>query len=493
LRRGVRLQSDYFDKSWCRLQPDSVRTESKTVTFVLDRDRLLINTPPQSVHLSAYRRVASRRVGGRWSAIPSMKIAIVAVGTRGDIEPHLALAVRLQQRGHDVRFAAPLDFAAAAASLGLSYHPLRVRFKDLLRSDAGTALLTSSGQPLRFLSRLRAVAVPYVQRIIADVYDACVDVDVVCHSPLGLPAYFAARDRRIPCVSSSLQPLGRTGTFSSPLFPPHWHVPRRLNRASFMAIELAFWQCYRPFLKSVSASPLPAWNCYNELYALQKPMVFAFSSLIVPRPADWGPSMHVTGYWPLPYDRAEWVPPPALDDFLAAGPPPVCVGFGSMQTPLIGELLEMTVAAVRRAGTRAIVLTGWSGVRPPRSLLGDDVLVIEEAPHEWLFPRTAGVVHHGGAGTTAAACRAGVPSVILPFFFDQAFWGHVLHQRGIGPAPILHRHLSVDVLWRALQTLASGGIRARLRDLRARLHAEDGLGAAVTVIEDAMGRRIIPA
>jgi sterol 3beta-glucosyltransferase len=419
-----------------------------------------------------------------------VKVAVVAVGTRGDVEPHLALAVRLQQRGHQVRVAAPLDFAAATTTLGLSYHPLSVRFSELLESDEGAALLASIGQPLRFLSRLRDLAASCARRIIAGVYAACADADAVCYSPLGLPAYFAARDRRIPCVSSSLQPLGRTRSFPSPLFPPRWRMPESLNRATFVVLETAFWQCCRPFLKRAAVrAPLPAWNFFSELYESRRPMLFAFSSFMVPRPADWGPSIHVTGYWTLPHD-ASWSPPADLAEFLESGPPPVCVGFGSMQTPRVGELLQVALSAIRRSGARAIVLTGWSGEHVSRLALGDDVFVTKSVPHDWLFPQAAAVVHHGGAGTTAAACRAAVPSVILPFFFDQAFWGHVLHKRAMGPAPILHRQLSVDALCQSLRwALSSSEIRGPLDALSARLKAEDGVGAAAAVIEEATMRR----
>jgi UDP:flavonoid glycosyltransferase YjiC (YdhE family) len=412
-----------------------------------------------------------------------MKIAIVAVGTRGDIQPHLALASTLRARGHAVSFVAPLDFESVALALGLTYSPIGISIRSLLDSEDGATLLDCGRRPLRFLTLLRKLAMPVVERLVTHVDAACADSEAVCYSLLGLPAYFSADARRVPCFSSSMQPLGRTSAFPSPLLPLNGNTPKFLNRSTHVALEQAFWHAFRPFIKRTLKRSLPVWNIYSSLYAAERPMLFAFSPLIVPRPPDWGPWMHATGYWTLPENTA-WQPAPALADFLASGSPPVCVGFGSMHTPRVVERLRLALAAVRTLRRRAIVLTGWSDDLLDRSQFGDDVYATEAVPHDWLFPRVAAVIHHGGAGTTAAACRAGVPSVILPFFFDQAFWGYSMHQRSLGPAPLPRNRVSAESLGEALRlALTCDAMRAKLGALSVALRREDGAGRAADVIE----------
>lgn len=417
-----------------------------------------------------------------------MKIALVAVGTRGDVQPHIALGTRLRKRGFQVTLVAPLDFREQAQQWGLSFHAIQVRFRQLLDSERSAALLASDGRPFRFLSVLKHVAFPIVERIIADIQDACRSCDAVCYSPLGIPAHFVARERGIPSFTTSLQPLGRTRAFAAPLFPLNGRTPGAVNRFTYFVMEQAFWQLFRPFMRRGLRLSLPVWSHFDRLYSASQPMLFGYSALVVPRPSDWTPSMHATGYWTLPEDP-QWTPPPALAAFLDDGSPPVCVGFGSMHTPRIEGLLETCLLAIRRLERRAVVLTGWSGASLPSALLDERVFVVDAAPHGWLFPRCAAVIHHGGAGTVAAACRAGVPSVVLPFFFDQSFWGNWLRRRSLGPTPLSHRGLSASALVAALaEALDSPSVHANLASLSEALRAEDGAERAASVIEATLGR-----
>ena len=210
-------------------------------------------------------------------------------------------------------------------------------------------------------------------------------------------------------------------------------------------------------------------------------MLHAYSQHVLPRPGDWPSHAHVTGYWFL--DRPDgWEPPQALVDFLDARPPPVYVGLGSMAGRNPGRLTELFLAALRQSGQRAVLLSGWAGLGSAD--LGDDVFVVDDVPHDWLFPRVSAVVHHGGAGTTAAGLHAGKPTVILPFFADQPFWGRIVHQRGIGPRPIPQQRLSVENLADAIRRAATDPLMAELaRKLGANIRAEDGVARAVTLLD----------
>jgi sterol 3beta-glucosyltransferase len=416
-----------------------------------------------------------------------VRIAVVAVGTRGDVEPHIALCHGLRSAGFRVTLVAPLDFRSQAP--GLNFHPIQISFRTLCDTPAGTALLATSRKSIRFLFRLRQLAVPVAQQIFSDIGTACREADAVCYSPLGFPAHYFARDLGIPSIPTGLQPIGRTRAYPAPLFPLGPRTPGVVNRLSYLVMEQAFWQLLRPLMKAQGHAGTPFFGHFSDMYK-NGPMLFAYSAAVVPRPADWTSTMHTTGFWHLPTDET-WTPPSSVSDFLSSGPPPVCVGFGSMQNREIERIVDVTLQALAALGMRAIVLTGWSGLAPHRISSRPNVCVTESIPHSWLFPKVATVVSHGGAGTTAAALRAGVPSTIVPFFFDQTFWGRWLRQRGLGPDPIPHPEVSVEAMVRALEHAANcQSLRNRIQCVRQSLLQEDGVGNAVSLICRALERHL---
>jgi sterol 3beta-glucosyltransferase len=210
------------------------------------------------------------------------------------------------------------------------------------------------------------------------------------------------------------------------------------------------------------------------------PTLYSYSSHVIPPPSDWDDrSAIATGYWFL---DTSFEPPPQLIDFLATGKPPVCIGFGSMTGQNPQTLAEMVSAALRQTKQRGILLTGWGGIS--NSDLPDDILHLEAVPHDWLFPKVAAVIHHGGAGTTAAGLRAGIPTIVIPFFGDQPFWGKRVEQLGVGTKPIPRKQLTVERLVAAIQTAVSNEMmRSRAASLGQKIRAENGVTQAVKVIE----------
>jgi sterol 3beta-glucosyltransferase len=188
----------------------------------------------------------------------------------------------------------------------------------------------------------------------------------------------------------------------------------------------------------------------------------------------------VTGFWFLP--APGWRPPPRLAAFLESGPPPVYVGFGSMVSAEAARAGRAAVAALRRCGRRGVLATGWGGLEADG--WGDDMCAIDAAPHDWLFPQMAAVVHHGGAGTVAAALRAGVPQVGVPSWGDQIFWARRAAALGVGPPPLPRTRLRADSLAAALErALDDPRTRRRAAALAAIIAGEDGVGRAVAAIE----------
>lgn len=225
---------------------------------------------------------------------------------------------------------------------------------------------------------------------------------------------------------------------------------------------------------------LPPAGQSHTVGGIPVPRLYPYSQHVLPRPPDWSQDNYVTGYWFLD-EPGEWRPDPALRTFLRAGPPPVYVGFGSVPSADPATTTALVAEALSIAGQRGILATGWGGLA--HGAAAQHVHVIASAPHDRLFPLVSAVVHHGGAGTTAAGLRAGKPTVVCPAFGDQPFWGRRLAALGVGPSPIHRRHLTPRALARAIRhAVEDGGIRERAAALGARIRAEDGVRQAIGLI-----------
>ena len=380
-----------------------------------------------------------------------MRIALVPIGSTGDVLPVLALAQRLQWAGHDVRLISGDDVAAQAAEAGLPFRPIGL---DVRRAMA-------DHRDLFAFARRMSPAV--AEAVSAE------DVDAVLATFLGVAAGAVARGRRLPFFYAVTVPGLPTREFAYPTAAPRARSGRAnlaTHRRMARVVRMAF-----PASRTLFAAPRPVY-------------LHSFSTHVVPRPADWEPFAHVTGYWFG--DRKEWEPKPALRDFLANGPPPLCATFGSTVDRDPRGLAAILAEALRRIDRRAVVVAGWSGV--DAADLPDGTLLVPEVPYDWLFDRVDAVVHHGGAGTTALALRAGLPQVLAPSALDQPFWAHRLHALGVAPAPVPRRTLTVDRLVAALDA-GNDAMRRRARELGALIAAEDGTGAAVRIIEATVAAR----
>ncbi len=408
-----------------------------------------------------------------------MKITLLAYGTRGDVQPMAALGAGLRQAGHQVRLAAPGAFAGLAASLGIEFTPLPGDPAALSRELTDRA----GANPLGIMRAIFEHAIPLGLGVREAALDASHDADLIVHSfLLTVLGHEIALARGVPEVSALLYPLFTpTGEFPGMMFPAR-SFGGAYNRWTHRVFDRVFWQANRlgyAFVRRTHRElpPLHGWPFDGPRPALA---LYGFSRHVVARPPDWPDHAQVTGFWFLPGD-SDWHPPDELAAFLEAGPPPVAISFSSIVTRDAAHLSEVIREAVRISGQRAVILGGWgafSGGTNSDSLLG-----IEAAPHDWLFPRMAAVVHHGGAGTTAAGLRAGVPSILIPFTSDQPWWGRQVHRLGVGPQPIPRNRLTAERLAEAI-TAAVGdqAMRDRASKLGEAIRAEDGVGEAVGVI-----------
>ena len=407
-----------------------------------------------------------------------MKITIAAVGSRGDVHPLIALGQGLTRAGHRVRLAAHPVFEAEAGSRGLAFSPVQALIRTALTGCPKPL------DPLDFLLAPKASMVPFMDRMMASLGQACSHADLLLYTPLALGMAGMARALGIPAFPVCQQPLVRTRAFPSPLVSTNLPIPSALNRMSHRAAELGLAAFYQRFVRIDGKRGLNGY--LKPVLDGRVPVINGFSSLLVPSPPDWKENHHITGFWFLDPPR-NWEPPRDLARFLAAGPAPVCIGFGSMDDPDTGRIIDAAVSAVKGVGLRAVVLTGWSGMAGPKTD-SSGVFFTREVPHAWLLPRCAAVIHHGGAGTTAAAVRAGIPSLILPFFFDQAFWADRLKELGAGPGPLPRTRTGRENLALALDRLLTHEpIRRRLQALSLGLGREKGVARAVALIQSLVG------
>ncbi len=413
-----------------------------------------------------------------------MRVLIATAGSRGDVQPYVALGRGLARAGHQVTLLADEMFAPLVRRHGLRLWPVHMNPRRVF--EQGLRRAGSRTLPLmrQFFQQVRGMVRQYFVEALA----AAREADVVLFSALGFPAAHVAEALGLPYVGVYLQPATPTRAFPSPFAPslPAW-VPLR-GWYNWLSFRVTNWmlaltargvvnQCRREIL----GLPAKSWRFYATVDVAPIPILYGYSPRVVPRPRDWGAWIHVVGYWFLDEERG-WHPPRDVMTFLESGPPPIYVGFGSMVDVDAKFLTRAVVDAVQRLEQRCILLGGWAQMGDVP--LPPTFLRVEEIPHGWLFPRCSVVVHHGGAGTTATGFRAGVPQVVVPFYFDQPFWARRVHALGVGPAPVPRRALTADRLAQAIaEALADARVRQKAQVLGQHIRQEDGVQQAVAILQ----------
>ncbi|MNV46237.1 4'-demethylrebeccamycin synthase [compost metagenome] len=292
----------------------------------------------------------------------------------------------------------------------------------------------------------------------------------------GLAAFVGltvAEHHGLPVIGTGMIPLTPTAGFPSP-FLPRLRLPGALNRLSYTLVNQAVWRTFRrPINAARRALGMPGRaSLWRDL-----PMLYGISPSLLPPPPDWPANHRICGQWRAP--EHGWQPPPDLQAFLEAGPAPVYLGFGSMTGFDRDQVLPALLAAL--APRRVLLFPGWAGL--PSAPLPPNVFVIGPTPHEALFPRCALIIHHGGSGTTHSACRAGVPSLVMPFAADQFFWADRLHRLGVAPAALSPKRLDAARLASAIAVAERADTRSRAVALGRAMTVEDGVAVGVAAIE----------
>lgn len=420
------------------------------------------------------------------------KLLILTYGTRGDVEPFIALACGLVLRGHKVTVCTAESFGDWVKGFGLDFEPMSNASLDVINTPDGKTMLEGASGLLKRISagiRLARKSGPINEIMSRDAWVAAqsADPDLIIYHPKVIAAPHIGEALGVPVMVGLLQPMTVPTRDFPPTGLPRLSIPG-YNRFSYRLVSLS----YSAFRKSVNRvrTELLGLNPIQNGREVLLPRgvgtiktLHAISSSVVPRPSDWPPEAIMTGYWCL--QTAENYKPPAdLIRFLDAGPPPVYVGFGSMTSSDPAKLQKIVIDALSMADIRGVVASGWAGLNPVST---DHIITVPAVPHEWLFPKMAAVVHHGGAGTTAQGFRAGVPCVVCPFFGDQPGWAEKSVALGVGAPPVPRGMLTAERLARSIRTAVSdSALRRNAQALALKLQADDGVATAISEIEESL-------
>ncbi len=409
-----------------------------------------------------------------------MNTTIFTVGSRGDVQPYVALGKALAERGLDVTVATHEPFREFVTGRGLGFAPLPGDPRQLLATPEAQELLRTGLGLVRFARKFVAILEPWFWKLVEAVAPIHARSDAVLYSALAFPTWHLAQIDRTPTIQLSLQPLLVTSSFPA-ITTSFGDLGAFGNRVSHRVNQQLFWQPLRSAVDEwrVRDLGLPAQGLrgpYRELAAKREPIVHGFSRHLVARPPDWPDQAIVSGHWPLhderplPNETVGW-----LDD----GPAPVYVGFGSIRDSESERLANIAITAAKHADVRLVLDAGWTGLEGAGS---ERVHVVTDTDHTKLFPRMSAVVHHGGAGTTHTAAAAGVPSMAVPYYADQPFWGRRLHAVGVGAPPLPRRDLAAGPLAERIGALDSDTIRSRAARLGTAMRSESGLEKATEFI-----------
>ncbi|KAH3916821.1 hypothetical protein HBH56_063490 [Parastagonospora nodorum] len=438
---------------------------------------------------------------------PCLNVVIQVVGSRGDVQPFIALGKVLKETyGHRVRLATHPCFDSFVQENGLEFFSIGGDPSKLMAFMVKNPALMPGFRSLLSgdVARRRQDVAEYIEGCWRSCYESGNGLDAddlsgptenesglrsgtrpfVADCIIANPPSFAhihcAEKLGIPLHIMFTMPYSPTQAFAHPLANiQSSNADRQLtNYISYALIELLSWQGLGDIInqfraKCLSLDPVSVLWAPGMLQRLEVPHTYCWSPALIPKPKDWGPRISIAGFYFLNL-ASGYTPDVSLQAFLDAGAPPVYIGFGSIVLDDPNAMTELIFEAVKKTGQRVLLSKGWGGMGADELHVPDSVFMLGNVPHDWLFKQVSCVVHHGGAGTTAAGITAGRPTVVVPFFGDQPFWGAMVARAGAGPDSIPHKQLTADNLADAINFCLKPESLQRARTLADKITAERG-------------------
>lgn len=409
-----------------------------------------------------------------------MRVVTIIIGTRGDIQPQVALSRGLIEKGHEACIVAPKNYSDFVTGYGVEFFPLSCDFKGLIDSDLGKKVMTT-GSMGDFIS-FEKMREKEFENSGHEALEACKGADFIIYTTIFPGGKSIAEKLNIPCAEAILQPMSATGEFPPLLFETKGQNSRFKNKLLHRLAD-TFGYLYEisednKLRKRIGMKPCNIFNGNSS----EVQILYAFSEYFLKRPSDWGNNLHVTGFWMLE-DNSGWRPSEDLQNFLNAGKKPIYIGFGSTISDNPQKDLETIGRALDLSGERGIVISGWQNFGD-NAILPKNIYLMKGAPFDKLFPLVTAAVHAGGAGTFSAAIKAGIPSVIVPHTPEQRFWGACACNDNIAVKAIPFKELTAEKLAGAIKTvLEDDSISRSVKAMSEKAAREDGVKNAVSIIE----------
>lgn len=416
-------------------------------------------------------------------SIPSKHFVCLTIGSRGDVQPYIALGRGLQKEGHKVTIVTHEEYKAWVTGFGINHRTAGGDPGALMKLSVENKMFS----PQFFkegLSNFRS----WLDQLFVDSWEQCQDADVLLESPSAMAGVHIAEALHIPYFRTFTMPWTKTKQFPHAFLAPPVDSPT-FNAASYVLFDNVFW--------TATSSQVNRWRKHTlgightdmgHLAQSKIPFIYNFSTAVVPKPLDWGDATAISGYWFLDNPELGWTPPQTLVDWIAKaradGKPIVYIGFGSITVPNPKLVTERIIRGVLKSGVRAIVSKGWSARMSKGGnddvVLPEECYALEKVPHDWLFPQIDAALHHGGAGTTGASLRAGIPTLIRPWFGDQFFWASRVQKLGAGIK--LNSLHSKEVALALKKATTDRVIKEKAANVGERIRQEDGVHTAISTI-----------
>lgn len=412
-------------------------------------------------------------------------ISFLTYGTRGDVEPFLALAVYFKQRGHDISFAAPCDFKEWVQGFDIEFRPItHTPIRTLLENQDIQAVMEFN--LFKLIKAKKLIEASTREYMIDLVADAVPKTDCLIAHHKCMVATDIAEKWDVPLAFLCTVPV---------LFTPQFSFFPKIRSLNWLTKAILFFtkriRFFAPslFHQARQKLGLPPQSRFQKSYHVKNvpcPMLHIFSEHLIPRPKEWPDYSSITGSLFFDDQAKNWHPDPKLAAFLKKGAAPVYIGFGSMVSNKLGNLVDIILATARQNNERVLLSPGWANLKPTD--VNDDVFLLGNVPHHALFPHVKAVIHHGGAGTLAAGLRAGCPTLVCPFGLDQPAWGKIVANKQLGPAPIAQKKLTQENFGAAFHDLVNNPIYAEnAKELSVLMKKENGLEKTAQTLTEMFG------